>query len=146
MSIMIPSKSYKNVLLVLARNNIQGTFCMTDLLMKNILANKYSIISIEHFKSSCSLVKYGEVQNMQNTFEDKFEQDVIYSPYDLLRVTDMVMLLLCLLLYLVPIILYQISYKKMNLNLCAKKLLQSRKQNLYSPLLDQIQSSVCYII
>ena len=73
MLIMIPSKSYKNVLLVLARNNIQGTFCMTDLLMKNILANKYSIISIEHFKSSCSLVKYDEVQNMQNTFEDKFE-------------------------------------------------------------------------
>ena len=66
-------KSYKNVLLVLAKEYSSGTFCMTDLLMKNMLANKYAIISIEHFKSSCSLVKYDEVQNMQNTFEDKFE-------------------------------------------------------------------------
>ena len=45
------------------------------------------------------------------------------------------MLLLCLLLYLVPIILYQISYMKVNLRLCAKKFItKSKAKPLFSAL------------
>ena len=66
-------KSYKNVLLVLAKEFSSGTFCMTDLSMKNMLANKYAIISIEHFKSSCSLVKRRSSKHAKHIWRYKFE-------------------------------------------------------------------------